>query len=274
MTTPDITVVIPCFDSGEFLSEAIESVECYQGKYNYELIIVDDGSTDEKTLQLLSQLSLKGYNILYQENKGPAGARNTGVRHSQSEYVLFLDSDNKIRSEYINAGIKVLKNDPKVGVVYGNASFFGNVTRNTFRPKAFDINLIFLGNYIDMCSVIRRKVWIETGGLDEDRRLIGHEDWDFWIRVYKVGWQYHYIDQTLFDYRLREGSLISNISEDKVKKVFEHIYGKHAELLKECFQKSLRENNIHRFDMKRPFRSFIKYLNIKYLQKGTQFSIQ
>src|SRR4051812_30684422 len=116
---PIISIVIPCYNSGQFLPDAIESVRSYNGKHSYEIIIVDDGSTDEATLTLLEGLSVDSCVVLHQPNKGPAAARNTAIRHSKGEYILFLDSDNKIRPEYIDEGIKALENDKKAGVAYG-----------------------------------------------------------------------------------------------------------------------------------------------------------
>ncbi|OZI05399.1 hypothetical protein BWI93_25675 [Siphonobacter sp. BAB-5385] len=121
--SPLVSVIIPCYNSGTYLPEALASVEAYQGSYAYEIIIINDGSTDPHTLEYLRELETRGYSILHQENKGAAAARNTGVRAARGKYLLLLDSDNRIRPAYLEKGIPVLESRPDVGVVYGNAHF-------------------------------------------------------------------------------------------------------------------------------------------------------
>jgi len=140
---PILSIIIPCYNSGAFLFEAIRSVEQYKGIHKYEIIIVDDGSTDRDTLSLLADLNQKGYKIIYQSNQGPAAARNTGVHNAKSEFLLFLDSDNKIVPEYIDMGIDNLLKNNETAVVYGNAIFFGDFSRKPgFQSGPFEIEKI------------------------------------------------------------------------------------------------------------------------------------
>ncbi len=260
----DISVVIPCYNSGEFLMSAVESVEQYKGIYQYEIVIVDDGSTDENTMEVLSKLERKNYKVIYQSNKGPAAARNTGIRNSHASYILFLDSDNKIRPRYIDTGIEILKTKPEVGVVYGNASFFGKENRLKITAQAFDIEHLLAENYIDMCSVIRKTVWDDVGGLDEKRILIGHEDWDFWLSVYEKGWQFYYASEVLFDYRIRDHSLITQETKNSYDVKTQYIYIKHIELVVKQMRQLYTTQIIYNEDRKRPFRSFLKYTYNQY----------
>lgn len=256
----DVSIIIPCYNSGDFLLEAIQSVELYNGDYKYTTIIVDDGSTHEATIILLKELVEKGYKIIHQENKGPAAARNAGVKNATSEYILFLDSDNKILPEYIDQGITALKENPKVGVVYSKASFFGENSRGEFEAQPFDIQLMLTGNYIDMCSLVRKCVWEEVGGLDEERNLIGHEDWEFWISIYKTGWEFLYIDKVLFEYRIREGSLLTQTTLEMYSDKIKYIYQKHIDLIYEQYRLAVTDSIIYNVDRHKPFRSFAKYL--------------
>src|SRR4051812_30462131 len=102
MSEPVVSIIIPCYNSGKYLPEALDSISAYPDKGMYEVIIINDGSTDELTLSLLNNLQQNGEHIvLHQENKGPAAARNAGVKMAKAPYLLFLDSDNKIESNYI-----------------------------------------------------------------------------------------------------------------------------------------------------------------------------
>lgn len=266
-----LSVIIPCYNSGEFLPDALESLDACSENNIIEVIVVNDGSTDKMTLSLLDELHAKGYNIIHQENKGPAAARNTGVRNSSTDFILFLDSDNMVRSDYISKGINILNTHPDVGVVYGKPNFFGDTTDERFTARKFSIYTIILGNYIDMCSLVRKKMWQDIGGFDEERVLIGHEDWEFWIRAGAAGWKFHYLDQVLYDYRVRAGSLVKQATEStKFKQMHDYVVLKHHEIFTYYYRDLHRKVKFYQRDQNRPFRSFLKFLYRKYFAKKPQ----
>jgi glycosyltransferase involved in cell wall biosynthesis len=271
-----ISVVIPCFNAGEYLPDAIESVygQSFIGDYN--IIIVDDGSTDGATLEFLKQLEQQDQkiNVIYQENKGPAAARNTGVRASDAKHLLFLDSDNKLRPDYMAKALKTLETNNEIGIVYGAPCFFGDSTEARFVPGDFNIFTILGGNNIDMCAVVRRVVWDSVGGFDEERLLIGHEDWDFWIMAGAKGWKFHFINEVLYDYRVRQNSVIviAN-SGDKVSKVLDYFYLKHRQLLLRNYDQLYNKKLFYEKEHKNPWRLFVKYLYHKYIVKFIRFEV-
>jgi glycosyltransferase involved in cell wall biosynthesis len=233
--TIKLSVVIPCYNHGEFILQAIASVESCQAKV-YEILIINDGSTDPLTQQVLQALTDRGYQVIHQENQGLAIARNHGISLAQGRYILPLDSDNKIRPNYITKAIKILDQQPEVGVVYGNFDFFGGVTGIKEVPE-FDINLIVRGNYIDACAVFRKTVWEDAGGYDDKiPEQLGYEDWDFWLSVAEKGWQFYHIDEVLFDYRLRSNSMVSRCNlPEKRWELFRYISTKHIGLYQTNF---------------------------------------
>lgn len=259
---PILSVIIPCYNAGKYLAEALESVRSYNGKYSIETIVIDDGSTDEETVRLIKELAGKQNEIVIrQENKGPAGARNAGISISRGEYLLFLDSDNRIRSRYIDLGIEMLQQNAEIGIVYGKPFFFGAANQERFfKTGQFDLFRLLSHNYIDMCSVVRRQVWEDLGGLDENSLIIGHEDWDFWIRADNVGWKFHFIDEVLFDYRILDTSLVkSAVHPHRYSKMTEYLLCKHSEIYIDCYRKLYITSKWYKLDQKRPLRSFIKY---------------
>jgi glycosyltransferase involved in cell wall biosynthesis len=259
-----ISIIIPSYNSGKYLVEAIGSVTSQQHR-NYEIIIVDDGSTDPETLELYNKLTVDSCRVLKQQNAGPAAARNAGVKVAQGEYLLFLDSDNKIRPGYIEKGIGILSNNPDIGVVYGKPHFFGSTTKPRFRAHKFHMNSILLGNYVDMCAVVRKKAWEDAEGFDENRVLIGHEDWEFWIRVGLKGWKFEFVDEVLFDYRTRENSLILNAQEDtRVQEMLEYVTRKHSIVLFNHYEKIYRRYMLYQ---NRPFKYFLRRMYSKYILK-------
>ena len=225
-----VSVIIPCYNQGEFVLEAIASVESCQDQV-YEILIVNDGSTAAVTHKVLTYLQEKGYQVIHQSNQGLAAARNTGIKKAQGRYILPLDADNKIKPAYMTEAVEILDEHPEVGVVYGNAELFGEKTGIVEVPD-FDINRLVAGNYIDACAVFRRIVWQDSGGYDSQiPHKLGYEDWDFWLGVAEKGWQFHHIAEVMYEYRFRANSMVSacNIPENR-QELFRYICSKHIGL--------------------------------------------
>src|SRR3981081_1672282 len=152
-----MSVIMPCFNHGEFLPEAVASVKNIQ-REDIELIVVDDGSTDERTRQEMDRLSAEGIKVIRQENKGLGAARNAGVLASQGEYLFPLDADDRLRSGWIERGIEILDSNPQVGVVYGDAQCFGTST-DRWHVGPFDPKRLLFSNFIHASALYRRSVW-------------------------------------------------------------------------------------------------------------------
>ena len=228
-----LTIVMACYNDGLFLEEAVRSVNnCISELYDF--IIVDDGSNDPHTLEVLDELRHKNFHIVTQPNKGLSAARNHGISLSNSDYILPLDCDNKLRPDYLVEGIRILDIDPRIGVVYGNRQNFGKGLELVLVPD-FDPLLLACDNYIDACAVFRKKVWEDCGGYDENLR--GWEDWEFWINAYSHGWQFYHASWILFDYRTREDSLSHRCTEDeKGMQIVRYMYQKHASFFRERYK--------------------------------------
>ncbi|MBS1745654.1 MAG: glycosyltransferase family 2 protein [Bacteroidetes bacterium] len=260
--TKNISIIVPCYNTApEFISEAIDSVKKYKGKYSYDIIIVDDGSTHPSTLVFLENINDAGIRVIKQNNKGLAGARNTGIANTQSEYLLSLDSDDRIKPEFIDRGINALKENDGAGVAYSNADAFGDGSRTNFTALPFDITTLLLQNHVPSCAVMCRKAWEDAGGFDESLRK--YEDWEFWIRVYKAGWKFHYIKEPMFDYRIHQDSLLGDSSDKDFREAVAYIFGKHWDLVYQLYHQLYATRVIYHNDMNRPFRSFLKYLRHK-----------
>jgi glycosyltransferase involved in cell wall biosynthesis len=221
-----VSIIIPCFNDGKYLREAVQSVVQHPDQTAYEIIIVNDGSSDSLTLEVLRELEREGFRVIHQGNRGLGAARNTGIKASRGSYILPLDSDNKIRPDYMTAGVRVLESHPRLGVVYSDAEYFGAKT-GRWNVAELSFSRLVQGNYIDACAVFRRNAWEEVGGYDEAMPVMGWEDWDFWLRVALKNWGFCHINEVLFDYRVREKSMISKTSQN-VGLLCDFIFSKEA----------------------------------------------
>jgi glycosyltransferase involved in cell wall biosynthesis len=95
---PVISIIIPCYNQGQYILDAISSVEQYPDNSVYEIIIINDGSTDEISITVLKSLEEKGYHVLNQNNQGLSMARNNGIAIAKGKYILPLDADS-LKSE-------------------------------------------------------------------------------------------------------------------------------------------------------------------------------
>ncbi len=259
---PDISIIIPCFNAGIYLEEAVRSARSAGGDYSSEIILINDGSNDPVTLAALEELSKTNIVILHQENKGPAAARNAGIQKASASLVLFLDSDNRLRPGFISQAITMLSSNVAIDIIYGKPHFFGDVLgKRDFKTGPYDLQKLWIENYIDMCSVVRKHVFAEIGLLDEHPVMIGHEDWELWLRAGIAGKQFHFLDQEVFDYRLNPNGLhVNEAINRKYLDMVRYVYGKHYEY----FQRMMFLNNT---DRNRPVRTFFKYFYRKYLVK-------
>ena len=204
---PKISIIIPCYNMGNFIDEAIQSVQQFPNNELYEIVVVNDGSDDAHTISRLKQLEDEGIKIIHQKNKGLGNARNTGIQAAQGEYILLLDADNKILPEYISLSIEILDKRTETAIVYGDALFFEEENRINTVPD-FSIEAMLKENYIDACAVFRKEVWETVNGFDENMPVMGCEDWDFWLRAFFAGFKFRHIDKVLFEYRVRGDSMI------------------------------------------------------------------
>jgi glycosyltransferase involved in cell wall biosynthesis len=221
----DLSVITPCYDQGAFLIDAIASVERHAPP-NCELIIINDGSRDPRTLEILERLKGAGYFVFDQENAGLSAARNKGIALARGRYVLPLDDDNRIRG-FLQEAIGVLDSHPEVGIVYGDRQDFGWYHKTQQVPE-FDLFSLLKRNFIDACAVLRKQVWLDCGGYDTDFRAL--EDWEFWIHAAELGWKFHHLPRVCFDYRVRPGSMVQVLESIEVWEDFcRRIRSKHPD---------------------------------------------
>jgi len=224
-----VSVVIPCYNYGTFLLEAVNSV--LNSTYSpVEVIIVDDGSVDN-TKEIARTIMDKYGSVfyIYQENQGPSAARNRGIQEAKGEYVLPLDADDKISPLYIERAVEVLENSSMAKVVYCEARYFGAKSGH-WKLKKFSIKRLAVNNMIFSCSMFRKKDWEEVGGYSNEL-IGGWEDWEFWISMLKNGGLVHKLPFTGFYYRIHRCSRQRSTTAEIEKQTVDFINHKHHDFV-------------------------------------------
>ncbi len=203
--TPQVSVVIPTYNRTHVVGRAIRSV-LHQTCQNFEIIVVDDGSTDAtaELIALFHDPRLRY--IRYDENRGGGAARNAGIEAARGDYVAFLDSDDEWLPEKLEKQVRLLESSqPAVGAVYAGYVVIDEhgQTTTTRMPKHRGVILdaLFCGNRLGTAStvVVRRDCFRQVRPFDST--MVSCQDWDMWIRLAKY-YQYDFIPEVLVRYHL------------------------------------------------------------------------
>jgi glycosyltransferase involved in cell wall biosynthesis len=220
-----LSVVIPCFNLGRYLPDTVFSVRT-QTLLPQEIIVVDDGSTDEFTLKVLDRLADSGVTVIHQVNQGAPAARNAGIRAASGEYILCLDADDMIEPTFLAETSEKLAEHPDVGIVTTRVQLFGEhevVWHPDINPNR--LTMLLRHNVIASASLFRKECWRQAGGYAD---LEAYQDWNFWISIVEKGWRWLAIPKILYRYRVRKGSITSK-AEGKRKALFTEIMKRHEE---------------------------------------------
>jgi len=231
---PVVSVIIPCFNLGAFVGEAVESVLA-QTFRDYDVVLVDDGSTDPDTTARLDALAkTPGVALVRSANGGLSAARNIGIKHSTGRYICALDADDRIRPEWLERSVAILESHPHLAFVSHWVQAFGDRTFE-WTPGRADMPALLDHNVFNGAALFRRTIVDTVGGFDEAMRD-GCEDWEFWLRVLEQGFEGTIIPDLLYDYRQR-GDSMSRAMHDTG--AFERIYAGMVEAHRATFEAHL-----------------------------------
>ncbi len=225
-----VSVVIPCYNQGHFINETLNSIEV-QTYGNVETVIVNDGSTDGTTDEILARLDRGAVSVIRTENRGLAAARNTGIEAARGKYILPLDADDTIEPTYIEKAVAALEADAGTGIVYCRASLFGAVETEWDLPE-YSLERMLLDNIIFCSALFRRDDWLAVGGYDEEM-IYGWEDYSFWLSLIERGRKVYRIPERLFNYRVASDSMVRSREKWQKIQMFKRIYLRHQKLFAE-----------------------------------------
>jgi glycosyltransferase involved in cell wall biosynthesis len=204
MSTPRVSVIMPVFDAGVHLEQAVGSVMA-QSFTDRELVIVDDGSRDPTTLAVLERSArLPGVSLHRTPNRGPSAARNCAIEHARGAYLLPLDADDWIAPGFLERTVPVLDADPAVGVVHTWVKLVGD-HHGIWRTGPFELPALLSRCTLHVTSLFRREIWSQAGGYDASF-VDSSEDWDLWIAAVANGWRGHCVPEVLAYYRRHAAS--------------------------------------------------------------------
>jgi len=226
---PKVSIIVTCYNYGHFLSQ---SLDCALGQTwdNLEVVLVDDGSTDNTPEIAADYAARYPDRLVYlrQENSGqPAIARNNGVAKSTGELILCLDADDLIEPPMVEECVGWLRKHPDASIVYSCAHNFG-ARDDIHVSQDYNFATLILKNHMPYCSLYKREVWENLGGYRTNVR--GCEDWDFWIAAGGLGYFATMIPRVFFHYRNHGEGLYAQEVKPNFPEKFRQIVLNNADL--------------------------------------------
>lgn len=227
---PAITIVIPCYNYGQFLGDALDTVLA-QDFSNWECIVVDDGSTDD-SLSLATKYAQSDprIRVIHQNQSGVCAARNAALKAAKGEFIQLLDADDGIAPSKLRIQHEYLQRHPEAVLVYGDTRFFSksmselkdtragktrkyrHLRRNACGEEL--LHMLVQENFIEIsCPLFRKSMLGQTGLFDP--RFKSYEDWQFWFHAARAGFCFHYLSEEGTETWIRYGhpSLMSQLQQ-------------------------------------------------------------
>ncbi len=224
-----LSIVVPCYNMGQYIDETIRSIQGsdYADK---EILIINDGSTDELTLNKLKEYRRqKKLKVIDTPNSGLAKARNLGAQSASGEFMAFLDADDTIQPGYYTRAINVFNQYENVHFAGCWVQYFGN-SRNIWPAFMPEPPLILNHNMVNSSSLVYKRNAFLAGGQNDATMLFqGLEDYESVIAMLSHGFNGVVLPEALFNYRVRTNSMFREISRSKKLSLYQHISNKHKQ---------------------------------------------
>ena len=244
-----VSIIIPCFNQGHYINEAVNSA-LEQSYKDIEIIIVNDGSTDGTTANIIDEIAnLNGsiVKVIHTTNQGLSLARNTGIELSKGSFIVPLDSDNKLDQFFVEKAMTNFSNNIHIDIIYTDAFYFGS-QHGIWHQLDMVFPLMLKRNLIDACSIYRKSVWDLCNGYKRNMKY-GWEDWDFWLTAYENSCIFFHLQEPLFYYRVGFTSMRDQIEAQKEQRQYleYQLILNHPSLYKKYFPEPLTLLRHHDF---------------------------
>ncbi|WP_223752195.1 glycosyltransferase [Myxococcus sp. XM-1-1-1] len=229
--TPRVSILVPYYNMGRYLPETLRAIRA-QTFTDYEIVLVDDGSTDEESIELLDRVQAPDLRIIRKQNGGLSSARNAGLKVARGHYVLPLDPDDLIAPSFLEKAVTVMEATSGLGYVTSLVTYFvDDATQVTggWAPWGMERDALWVANVASTCTALMRRRDVEdVGGYDE--WLTGYEDWDVFCSLAERGLGGSVIPEPLFQYRLRPDSMTRTSLVGDRYRLMAYLYQKHPSL--------------------------------------------
>lgn len=253
---PKVSIIIPCYNQGKYVAEAINSA-LRQTFKDIEIVCVNDGSTDN-SVETIKSFENKYKNFIFlnnEENRGVIYSRNFAIKNCNGAYILPLDADDIIEPTYVEKAVKILDNNPNIGIVYCKAKIFGNYDKY-WNLKPFNKSDILYENCIFCSALFRKSDFIKIGGYNNNMKY-GCEDYDLWLSFIEQGLEVFQINEILFSYRQYDETSRTTISLKNKKEIWNNLIKNHINLYLND------ENFLERLIFSNPIKTNKKYKKYK-----------
>lgn len=244
-TIPRVTFVVPCYNHGRFVAEAVESALAQEGA-EVGVVVVDDGSDDGETEAACAALPGRlGERVVVvrQENRGLPAARNRGARGAAGEYLAFLDADDTVAPGFAASLAAAIEGsgDERVSHAYCQETLTDRA-HGTWRVPEWDAELLLITNLHPVTCLVRREAFEAVGGFDESMTE-GYEDWEFWVRLSERGYRGVRVAEPLFFWRRHSPDTMVHGAVKKHDRLYGQIIERHRALYERSFEALARRCN-------------------------------
>lgn len=273
-----VSVVVPVHNAETYLSDTVDSilVSTYR---SIEVILINDGSSDGSGA-ICRRYAKEDPRVIYieQTNAGVVVARNRAIAAARGEYILPVDSDDRIAPTYIEKAVAVMENAKDIGIVYCKAAYFGS-RRGLWELPPYSLEEMLYQNVIFVTALFRREDWVKVGGYKSC--MEGYcEDYEFWLSIIELGRKVYCLPEVLFYYRIRKGSRSKSLETDAQRQLegarqiylmHQKLYAEHMDLVCPGVLMRFRKENIRLqkkiYFVKRfiPFNEFLMDIGLKKL---------
>jgi glycosyltransferase involved in cell wall biosynthesis len=227
---PSISIILPVYNGARYLANALATVTA-QTLTDWELIVVNDGSTDDTDTILAQAPPERRRTIIHQENTGLGGARNRGLAAAQGELVAFLDVDDEWHPSYLAEMQAALASAPEAVAAFAGWQYLDeagqrlpqSVLLGPEQIERLDQELTWRNAILPSALTVRRQAIMRAGGFDEDLKAV--EDWDLWLRLKAIG-PFVGVPKVLMGYRTHSASMtenVANIERERLKVNAKHL---------------------------------------------------
>ncbi len=223
------TVVVPCFNYGRFVGDAVESA-LRQEDASVSVVVVNDGSTDGSSAARCDRCASDRVKVIHQDNRGLPGARNRGASGATSEFLVFLDADDWIEPTFIARLAEAIRaGDDADSHAYSQQRMVEPSGSSVWAVPDWDPELLMVTNLHPVTALVRRERFEHVGGFSEDMRD-GYEDWDLWLKFAARGWRGVRVREPLFAYRRHSRETMIWKAVARHEEIYRRIVARHAPL--------------------------------------------